>query len=74
MIRRDIYKLIVVGGFVGTKTEVWAASEDGTPLSHVGNIYPEDKSRRQVFPYVQTLAKDLNEVADGTVFVFRMSL
>jgi len=67
--------LIVTGGFVGTKTEVWAAGDtESAPLHHVGNIYPEDKSRRQVFPYVPTHAKDMNEVADGPVFVFRMSL
>jgi hypothetical protein len=45
-------KLNWVGGFVGTKTEVWAANVDESPLYHVGNIYPEDKSRRQVFSYV----------------------
>jgi hypothetical protein len=43
--------LIQIGGFVGTKTEVWAAGDsESAPLHHVGNIYPEDKSKRQVFP------------------------
>jgi hypothetical protein len=43
--------LIQIGGFVGTKTEVWTAGDsDSAPLHQVGNIYPEDKSKRQVFP------------------------
>jgi hypothetical protein len=45
--------LIFAGGFVGTDTEVWVAgtAEDGPMvLKFVGSIYPEDKSKRQIFP------------------------
>lgn len=45
--------LIFAGGFVGTDTEVWVAgTAQGGPmvLKHVGSIYPEDKSKRQIFP------------------------
>jgi len=66
--------LIQVGGFVGTKTEVWAASEsESSPLHLVGNIYPEDKSRRQVFPWVQPYTAEAEMVANVPVSVFRMN-
>lgn len=43
-------KLTVLGGFVGTRTEVWTATDGELELA--GSIYPDDKSRRQVFPQV----------------------
>jgi len=69
-----MHMLTQVGGFVGTKTEVWAAGEsESSPLHLVGNIYPEDKSRRQVFPYVQSHALERVMIADVPVSVFRMN-